>query len=341
MSNKKSWQKLIATILSLAMILSLFPATVFAAGPPPENPDVIRFKNMHLVNLRNSTYISEYDYQSKGNHFISEVALDQNQTWLKLSYAIEVSQYVKLELYKLGEEYDIGTTQIFEYNAEGPDPETFLENGTRLGYLYAVPIRDNVEADSGANLEEAEQVHYKPISNEEWGTIVWNTIKDKADEYGVKRTPQVMDHIYAFGFEGQKYIAPEAGTSLDAEVSTENNAPEAEAPAADDPAADNATEDNKDAAPADDTADDVSTFAADEANTPEEAAATKDTASEEIPVTANSTDMNPTSADGEDTAQTICRTKRTLLPQKIPKLLQRLTRPASLILRSLLPQAKI
>ena len=77
---KNKLNKALAIFLTLAMLLSLMPLGVLAAGP--EDQDIIKFKNMQMVVLRNGFPVSKYDYSSKDNTFFGDIAFAQNQTWV-------------------------------------------------------------------------------------------------------------------------------------------------------------------------------------------------------------------------------------------------------------------
>ena len=212
-SRTKSFGKrFLSLFLTLALMLTLVPTIALA-----EDAELIKFKNMHMVVLRNGTAIANYDYSTKRNDFEHDLAFALNDTWVKLDYVISYSQDVSLKLYSMKDD-------IEEYPEEGEEPQNWSEDNplklrpnidpdsppdygagvneefldTFIGYLNGVRVTDNVMPVD----ENADFVEYQRIDEEDWNKIVWNAIDREAGDRSGCTTAK---DIYAFGFEGESY----------------------------------------------------------------------------------------------------------------------------------------
>ena len=227
MKLKRFRNKFISMLLTLAMLLTLFPTAVFAEDTAADRPASAEFKIMGLYALRdNGRRVSFFSYESRDNAFLTKANMTYPDSWFKLIYVIERSQPVTLELYEMKDEPAYMDEDIVsmpyapEDDADGHgklQSEEFL--GRRLGVLVGVPVQENiVPLQEGDDIYTAEQVGYSPIDEDEWLNIVYQTIRGK-------RQPKVIEDFYAFGFEcvqhgfqldwalhiGQKTVLPARG----------------------------------------------------------------------------------------------------------------------------------
>lgn len=133
MKVRKQIKKFTATFLTLALLFTMLPTIALA-----EDQELIKFKNMKMDVLRNNDHVSVYDYFSKENDFRKGIALNLEQTWIKLDYVISYSQYVKLELYRMKEGVGIDGQNWSE------DDPLFLES----------KITENPDDGYGADINE-------------------------------------------------------------------------------------------------------------------------------------------------------------------------------------------
>lgn len=193
-------------LLTLAMLLTLFPTAVFAEDTAADRPASAEFKIMGLYALRdNGRRVSFFSYESRDNAFLTKANMTYPDSWFKLIYVIERSQPVTLELYEMKDEPAYMDEDIVsmpyapEDDADGHgklQSEEFL--GRRLGVLVGVPVQENIAPlQEGDDIYTAEQVIYSPIDEDEWLNIVYQTIRGK-------RQPEVIEDFYAFGFEGNR-----------------------------------------------------------------------------------------------------------------------------------------
>ena len=206
MKLKRFRNKFISMLLTLAMLLTLFPTAVFAEDTAADRPASAEFKIMGLYALRdNGRRVSFFSYESRDNAFLTKANMTYPDSWFKLIYVIERSQPVTLELYEMKDEPAYMDEDIVsmpyapEDDADGHgklQSEEFL--GRRLGVLVGVPVQENiVPLQEGDDIYTAEQVGYSPIDEDEWLNIVYQTIRGK-------RQPEVIEDFYAFGFEGNR-----------------------------------------------------------------------------------------------------------------------------------------
>ena len=206
MKLKRFRNKFISMLLTLAMLLTLFPTAVFAEDTAADRPASAEFKIMGLYALRdNGRRVSFFSYESRDNAFLTKANMTYPDSWFKLIYVIERSQPVTLELYEMKDEPAYMDEDIVsmpyapEDDADGHgklQSEEFL--GRRLGVLVGVPVQENIAPlQEGDDIYTAEQVSYSPIDEDEWLNIVYQTIRGK-------RQPEVIEDFYAFGFEGNR-----------------------------------------------------------------------------------------------------------------------------------------
>ena len=206
MKLKRFRNKFISMLLTLAMLLTLFPTAVFAEDTAADRPASAEFKIMGLYALRdNGRRVSFFSYESRDNAFLTKANMTYPDSWFKLIYVIERSQPVTLELYEMKDEPAYMDEDIVsmpyapEDDADGHgklQSEEFL--GRRLGVLVGVPVQENIAPlQEGDDIYTAEQVGYSPIDEDEWLNIVYQTIRGK-------RQPEVIEDFYAFGFEGNR-----------------------------------------------------------------------------------------------------------------------------------------
>ena len=193
-------KQIISMLLTLAMLLTLFPTAVFAEDTAADRPASAEFKIMGLYALRdNGRRVSFFSYESRDNAFLTKANMTYPDSWFKLIYVIERSQPVTLELYEMKDEPAYMDEDIVsmpyapEDDADGhgklqsegvPWPPT-RRTGGRSGAGKYRP------ASGGDDIYTAEQVSYSPIDEDEWLNIVYQTIRGK-------RQPEVIEDFYAF-----------------------------------------------------------------------------------------------------------------------------------------------
>lgn len=216
---KHRFQKLIASVLTLAMILTMLPTAAFAATTedPIIQPDAAEFKQMGLYSLRdNGRRVSFFSHATRYNDFLTSANMTYSDSWYKLIYVIEKSQPVVLELYEMKDEPEyMGTnslhmpwleTDTATGAVDSRQGEEFL--GDKLGIVVGVPVADNVAPlNEGDDLQTAPKVGYAPIDEDAWLKIVYATISGE-------RTPEPINNYYAFGFAGEQLagLNEDAGT---------------------------------------------------------------------------------------------------------------------------------
>lgn len=105
MKLKRFRNKFISMLLTLAMLLTLFPTAVFAEDTAADRPASAEFKIMGLYALRdNGRRVSFFSYESRDNAFLTKANMTYPDSWFKLIYVIERSQPVTLELYEMKDE---------------------------------------------------------------------------------------------------------------------------------------------------------------------------------------------------------------------------------------------
>lgn len=186
---KRKFQKLIASVLTVAMMLTMLPATVLAADETPvTKPGTAEFKVMGLYSLRNSgRRVSYFSYETRENTFLTNANVTYPDSWFKLVHVIEKSQPVTLELYEMKDDPDHPeylTAKMLPMPYEETDTadgfgklqaEDFL--GDRLGVLVGVPVQENVvPLNEGDDIYTAPKVGYSPIDDDTWLEIIGDTI---------------------------------------------------------------------------------------------------------------------------------------------------------------------
>ena len=210
MKVRKRFSRIVASTLTLAILLGLLPTSALAAMAGGLN--AIDYKAMRLENLAAGD-VAKYVYDGETNKFYATVDLSNANTWMRLSYTIEKSQPITLSLYELNEdgcsvEYPTPGSENYyaqvelAYDREDADvPEPFL--GARLGTTAGVRVTDNIVEAADPNVEDLETVTWQNISHDQWMEIIGNAVELSASDY------DVISNDYAFGFEGQKLIIPE------------------------------------------------------------------------------------------------------------------------------------
>lgn len=172
MKTRKRFSKFVSLILTIALVLGMLPITASASQLVPQTAD---YKGFSMENLNNGAWISYDKFWDMKTIFFRPINLNGGQTWTKLTFTIELSQYVSLELYKIKDEYvrenldprgqgdDAYSILPLKYQAaEGEDVtleslrEDFLD-GDPIGYLRGVTIQDQVKPAEGQpdNIEDA------------------------------------------------------------------------------------------------------------------------------------------------------------------------------------------
>ena len=202
--TKKLGKRLLSLLLTLALTFTLVPTVALA-----EDAELIKFKNMHMLVLRNGMTVANYDYASKQNDLEHSIALALDGSWVKLDFVISYSQDVSLKLYRMSEEageqdWQNDNPLFLESYVDASAPPDYGANqdeeflGEFLGYLNGVRVTDNLTPVD----ETADFVEYQRIDEESWNKIVWNAVDREA---GDRSGCTTMKDIYAFGFEGESY----------------------------------------------------------------------------------------------------------------------------------------
>ena len=244
MKVRKQFTRIVALILTIAILLGLLPASALAASAP--DLDIIDYKAMRLENL-SSGDIAKYAYDGETNKFYSPVDLSRDGTWMRLSYTIEKSQPVTLSLYELNEEgcsieyVTPGSENYYAqvelaYDRENADVlEPFI--GKRLGTIAGIRVTNNIVEANNPNVKDLETVTWQNISHDQWMEIIGDAVEISESDY------DIIANDYAFGFEGQKLIIPEGSyaTTPTEELTEEPVSDAAEEPTAE-PTSDSAEE---------------------------------------------------------------------------------------------------
>ena len=87
MKLKRFRNKFISMLLTLAMLLTLFPTAVFAEDTAADRPASAEFKIMGLYALRdNGRRVSFFSYESRDNAFLTKANMTYPDSWFKLIY---------------------------------------------------------------------------------------------------------------------------------------------------------------------------------------------------------------------------------------------------------------
>ena len=152
----KQRNRILALILSLTLLVGLFPATTAVAAEPPVEgvPTSMRLQRAFVAQG-----ISSY-FQTDDNHYASfyesPVTLGYDcyspLQWMLLSFALINNQNVSLTLWELDESYPSFDENpiVLEPDLTNADAiEPFLKGDSPIGYLRGIRITDNVaEGDS-------------------------------------------------------------------------------------------------------------------------------------------------------------------------------------------------
>lgn len=224
----KTVKQAVSVLLTMAMLLGLLPAGVASAAGQllPQDTD---YKGFSMEDLNNHAWVSYDKYSERQTMFFVPVDLSGGNTWTKLTFTIELSQYVSLELYKLKGGYigenlaphldergniDYYTLPLASQGLPEPDPEDpdrpvtredlledFLDE--RMGYLRGVSVTEHISSteDGVTDITEAKTIDAADLSGD-WGRILKSATRPGAAKV-------TADHLYAFGFTGLKFVEPE------------------------------------------------------------------------------------------------------------------------------------
>ena len=94
MKLKRFRNKFISMLLTLAMLLTLFPTAVFAEDTAADRPASAEFKIMGLYALRdNGRRVSFFSYESRDNAFLTKANMTYPDSWFKLIYTPTVAAH--------------------------------------------------------------------------------------------------------------------------------------------------------------------------------------------------------------------------------------------------------
>ena len=111
MKKAKLTKRTLSLLLTLAMLLGMLPVTAAAAEQlVPQDSD---YKGFSMENSDSGRWISYDQFSQKETTFYYPINLTEGNTWTKLTFTIELSQFVSLELYKLDSQYVTDNMTIF------------------------------------------------------------------------------------------------------------------------------------------------------------------------------------------------------------------------------------
>ena len=189
MKARKRFSRVVASTLTLALLLGMLPMAAFAADPDYA-PTVAELKNMTMENVLNAEEISLYSNGEMTNYFYRGINLSNNAL-VKVGYTLEQSQPVSLALYKMAEGDEWTGDEVELVPGDTTDPEPFLADF--VGYLYGPRVLDNIDNPD----EEAEEVTGHQLSREDWMYIISETATGM-------RPQKAIIGDYAYGFAGKK-----------------------------------------------------------------------------------------------------------------------------------------
>ena len=158
MKARKRFSRVVASTLTLALLLGMLPMAAFAADPDYA-PTVAELKNMTMENVLNAEEISLYSNGEMTNYFYRGINLSNNAL-VKVGYTLEQSQPASLALYKMAEGDEWTGDEVELVPGDTTDPEPFLADF--VGYLYGTRVLDNIDNPD----EEAEEVTGHQLSRE-------------------------------------------------------------------------------------------------------------------------------------------------------------------------------
>ena len=222
MKCQKRLSRVISMLLTFALVLGLLPTHALALGSYGEPPNSVAFKVMRMDGVRTVSPVSKYLYGTKENQFYRSIDLSRSGSWVQLTYVIEKSQPVSLELYKLNGAPPAEGPMILDYAPDADMVEEFL--GDRIGYLHGVRVTDNVvPLTPDGDIDTDPQVGWNDIDPDTWLNIIYESIIQTA------RPAETMKDIYAFGYQGERLAgldAAQANETGDDEQKADEVAPE-------------------------------------------------------------------------------------------------------------------
>lgn len=141
MKARKRFSRVVASTLTLALLLGMLPMAAFAADPDYA-PTVAELKNMTMENVLNAEEISLYSNGEMTNYFYRGINLSNNAL-VKVGYTLEQSQPASLALYKMAEGDEWTGDEVELVPGDTTDPEPFLADF--VGYLYGTRVLDNID----------------------------------------------------------------------------------------------------------------------------------------------------------------------------------------------------
>ena len=206
----KQRNRILALILSLTLLVGLFPATTAVAAEPPVEgvPTSMRLQRAFVAQG-----ISSY-FQTDDNHYASfyesPVTLGYDcyspLQWMLLSFALINNQNVSLTLWELDESYPSFDENpiVLEPDLTNADAiEPFLKGDSPIGYLRGIRITDNVaEGDSEGYYTHVEMTPTE--INEACVRALLDVESGESTEYEYTD----MHDVYVYGTSGEPYIPP-------------------------------------------------------------------------------------------------------------------------------------
>ena len=131
MKARKRFSRVVASTLTLALLLGMLPMAAFAADPDYA-PTVAELKNMTMENVLNAEEISLYSNGEMTNYFYRGINLSNNAL-VKVGYTWN-NPNLSLALYKMAEGDEWTGDEVELVPGDTTDPEPFLADF--VGYLY-------------------------------------------------------------------------------------------------------------------------------------------------------------------------------------------------------------
>lgn len=209
MKRQKRLSRVFSMLLTFALVLGLLPTHALALGSYGEPPNSAAFKIMRMDGVRTVSPVSKYLYGTKENQFYRPIDLSQSGSWVQLTYVIQKSQPVSLELYKLNDAPSAEGSMILNHASDADMVEEFL--GNRIGYLHGIRVTDNVvPLTPDGDIYADPQVGWNEIDHDTWLNIIYESIIQAA------RPAETMKDIYAFGYQGERFAGLDAAQANEA-----------------------------------------------------------------------------------------------------------------------------
>lgn len=232
MKAQTHFTKFVSFVLTFALLLSLLPTAAMAGTQLV--PKTSAYKGSSLEDLNAGEWVSYNKFTDKNTIFFRPVDLNGGKTWTKFTFTLELSQYVSLELYKIEESY-LDNLQSYTGKNNTPyqtlrlhykkDPtggtedvkEDFL-GAAPIGYLRGFSVKDHVKAAEGEPGEIEDALFIEPADEK----LDWQEILKTATKPDTAKV--TADNLYAFGYTGKKYVAPQTAPAEETGIAAQARA---------------------------------------------------------------------------------------------------------------------